>query len=310
MDAAASAALLLEDCVLVPRDDLVRIEVRGADRLDYLHRMLTQELARLPIGRTTYACLLTVKGRILGDLLVSRREDCILLELPRAAEAAVLPLLERYVIADDVHFEACAPAPRATLVGPRAPARLKAEGLPVPENGASETVGDFEILRFDRRGLPHLEIVGDTSAWALPRVSREVLDLARVAYAIPAFGPELGEGVLFNEAGLEEAISWTKGCYPGQEPVVMAKHRGRPPRRLVKISHAGGALAPGTPLLLDGREIGQVTSAAPAIGPRPAAALAFVRVEHAQVGQVLEVPGGLETRIALVSGERPPEEQA
>jgi folate-binding protein YgfZ len=288
---------LLHGAGLFPRDDLVCLRVRGADRIDYLHRMLTQDVASITPGEATYACLLTIQGRVLGDLLIWDLGEHALLEMDRAAVAAVRPVLEKYVIADDVAFEEIeGERRRVTLAGPEAAGHLERAGFHLPPHGRHVVDHDVRVLRFDRRGLPCFEI--DATEGALPDLpdvvpcSAEAWAAACVHAAIPRFGSELGEDVLLNEAGLEEAVSWSKGCYPGQEPVMMAKHRGHPPRLLVKLDIEGDPPLHGAAVRADGTAVGQVTASAAAVGERPAAALAYVKHADARAGRVLDVDGG------------------
>ena len=305
-DPLVEAATLLQECGLVPREDLARIRVTGADRVDYLHRMLTQDIAGLAVGAATYACLLTVKGRILGDMLVWHLDDHLLLEMPAGARAGVMGVLERYVIADDVAFAEETPVERHALIGPAAEACLRSARIAPPAAGqacwAGPVDGVVRILRFDRRGLPIFEIAGDVARIEVPVLGSRAYEIARVHHDIPAFGAELGEDVLFNEAGLEEAISWTKGCFPGQEPVVMAKHRGHPPRHLVKIGFDAEPPPPGAQLFLDGQAVGHVTSSAPAIQRWEAAALAYVKHALAEPGAVFTLEDGTTALVRSVSG--------
>ena len=90
----------------------------------------------------------------------------------------------------------------------------------------------------------------------------------------------------------------------------MAKHRGRPPRRLVKLSHENAGVAPGMSLLLDGKSVGHVTSVAPAVDRWPSAALAYVRHEHALPEQQFVLENGAAATVRTVSGESPAEEEA
>ncbi len=275
----------------------------GADRTDYLHRMLTQDVKGIAAGEAGYACLLTAKGRILGDLLLWNVGDHLLVETDAAAQPAVQPVLERYVIMDDVQIEDVSPlGVRYVLVGPDAERVLTRAGFDVPADRCFIEVeaggAPGRILRFDRRGLQSFEIAVAPAA-AAQLEERLGLTADSVAFAaccvhhgVPRFGPELSEDVLLNEAGLEEAIAWGKGCYPGQEPVVMARHRGRPPRLLVKLSLDDGALVtPGTEVLSEGQVVGHVTSTAPGDGC-PAVALAYVKFALAEAGRRFELATG------------------
>jgi len=280
------------------RTTLATFLVTGADRVDYLQRMLTQDLRGLAAGHATYACLLTPKGRIVGDLLLWHVGDHLLLE---TEAPAVLPVLERYVIADDVAFEdVTSQGARYVLFGSQAAQDVVAARLPVPGDGAFEEaeVGGrpARVLTFGRRGLSCFEMaVAPEAAPALEALLDLVPDAdayaaACIRHGIPRFGPELGEDVLFNEAGLEEAVSWKKGCFPGQEPVVMARDRGHPPRRLASLTLEEPAPA-GADVVLDGKVVGRLTSVAP--GQGGAAALAYLKYDVAVAGARFDVAGGI-----------------
>ena len=300
------AEALIRAAGLHRRERLGVLHVRGADRLDYLHRMLTQSVQGLAVGQTAYACLLTPKGRILGDLRLWNAGDHLRLETHRDALPALRPPLERYVIADDVVF-ADGPADEAAwvLAGPDALGVLVRAGLDVPVEGAfvetSWEDAPLLVLRVTRRGLPCFELRAPASvAQALETRLLGTEDVhvagprawawACAQYGIPLFGRELGEDVLFNEAGLEEAITWGKGCFPGQEPVVMAKHRGRPPRLLVAIDLENETpVERGADVRVDDAGVGAVTAWAPTLAHRPARALAYVRTAEAVEGRRVQV---------------------
>jgi folate-binding protein YgfZ len=254
--APAAARALIESAGLVRCDTLASFRVTGADAIDYLHRMTTQDIASLAPGGATYACVLTPKGRILGDFLVWRPGVEVVLDGERAAFDSALPTLEKFVIMDDVAFEdVTAGRARYVLAGPAAPTALVQAGLEVPAPGA---VVECEVgglpawnVRFDRGTQVRYELSVAPGAGAsleerltaVPEVSLcdgEAHEAARVHHGIPAFGRELTDEVLFNEAGLESAVSWNKGCYPGQEPVVMAK-RPRPAARSPARARRSGA---------------------------------------------------------------------
>ena len=123
------------------------------------------------------------------------------------------------------------------------------------------------------------------------------LDVLRVEQGVPAYGAELDERILPNEARLDDALSFTKGCYPGQEPVVMAKHRGHPSTLLVRLEAEDGApLTSGEALLLAQAPVGRVTTAVLGRDGR-ARALGFVRHARAAAGTVLESATGRTLRI-------------
>jgi folate-binding protein YgfZ len=308
-DPAAEAAALRGGAGLLPRPGQATWRASGTQALDYLHRMLTQDLRSLAPGAARRACALTREGRVLADLVAWNLGDAVLLDLdPRAAEKA-MPPLERFVIADDVVFaDATAERSRLVLCGPEAPAALRAAaGIESPGEGrfARAALGGAEalVLRRDLGDRPRLEVVVDRPALAgalaalagapgVVPVGEEAFDRARVETGVPAYGAEIDERILPNEAGLEDAISWTKGCYLGQEPVVMARHRGRPPTLLCRLSIEGPPPERDAELLLDGRRAGRVTTAVPDPSLPGSVALGFVRHDVARASARLALPSG------------------
>ena len=283
------------------------VAVTGGDGVDYLQRMLTQDVAGLGVGYGAPACYLSVTGRILAHMLVWNLGEGLLLDIAPGASPEALPALERYVIADDVTFEEVTERfRRFLLVGPsldavsaclhtqRAFALRQIETLEL--GGAS---GSLLPLAFGRRVALHaLVAVGSAPALdaALARVAtlwtQADLDRARVEEGVPAAGAELDERILPNEAGLEDAISFAKGCFPGQEPVVMARDRGHPPTRLVRLALETPVLPAVGAALLDGaRAVGRLTTVVAGPAGR-GAALGFVRHALARPGGRLEVAGG------------------
>ena len=118
-------------------------------------------------------------------------------------------------------------------------------------------------------------------------MSEEQLERWRIESGIPRWGREIDDRILPAEAGLDEShVSFTKGCYPGQEPIARQRHRGKVNRKL-RVLELEGDAAPGDELLLDGKTVGRITSAVPGV------ALAYVRVE---------VPADARLKVAAKAG--------
>jgi folate-binding protein YgfZ len=208
--------------------------VSGPDAADYLQRMVSNDVEALADGEACDALLLTAKARIVAPLRVLRRarEDFLLVTEPELGEAV-----------------------RAHLLRTRFAAKAEIE----PEQHESWLVlGGEEVI--DER--PPGEEVGE-----------EEFERWRIESGIPRWGRELDDRVLPAEAGLDEThISFTKGCYPGQEPIARQHYRGKINRRL-RVLDVEGEVAPGDELELDGKTVGRVTSAVDGV------ALGYVRVE-------------------------------
>ena len=218
------------------------VRVQGADAVEYLDRMLSNDV---PASGSVDALLLTPKARVIAPLLVWRRgaDDVLLLTEPELGEVV-----------------------RAHLTRMRFAAKCEIE----LEQHTSTVVfgGEGEIANRDygRTAVETLDVDID------PTLDDDELERLRIEAGTPRFGREIDDRVLPAEAGLDErAISFDKGCYPGQEPVARQHHRGKVNRRL-RVLDVEGAPSPETPVLLGGKEVGRVTSAVEGL------ALAYVRV--------------------------------
>lgn len=319
MSAAADALRAARSTAAVfPLAHRALLVVTGADRTRFLHGQLTNDVAGLdPAGPRSgcHALVLTAQGRIVGDLRVLARAEAHWLETDAARAAAVKARLEKYVIADDVRIaDASGAWARFGVEGPRARALVAAAAPgaaldlepdawgPLPIAGVEGLVAAFGWSGEDALQL----FVPAEAADAAARVLREAaagceaawgdeaaLEVLRIEAGVPGL-PELGgEETLPAEARLvERAVSFTKGCYTGQEVVARMHSRGRVGHLLVGIALAPDAPlpAPGAPLYAAGAKQGELTSVArsPAAGP---IALGFVRTAHAEPGTVLEAEG-------------------
>jgi len=270
-----------------PAEERAVVRVHGADALDYLHRMSTQDLLPLVPGRTALTTFLDAKGHLLGDAQVLVREGDVVLEMDPGAAPGAMAQLERLVIADDVAFEDLSPGVRVV------PVLRPHESTPRPE-------GVFAVLESRRRGVPALDFVVEAGRTADVRralldsgavdVSAAELEVLRILGGRPRWGVDVDGARLPMEAGLtREAISFTKGCYVGQEVVVRATSRGRLQKGLVVLDLPAGA-GPGAKLAAAGQEVGWVTSAADS--PDGRVGLGYLRRAHWRVGERLDAAGG------------------
>jgi folate-binding protein YgfZ len=302
------------------------IEVSGADRVRWLDGMISADVKSVQPGDGAWGLLLTRQGRVVADLHVLVRADSFWLELERAGVATVLERLSAYVIADDVTLkDRSDDFARFALEGPHAAERLAAaSGEPralaahawreVAIAGVRVTVAAYGFT-----GQPAFQLFAPVAAAgpveaALLAAGAEaapadVLECLRVEAGTPRLGRELDESVLPAEAGLDDAISITKGCYTGQEVVTRMRTRGRAAHRLVGLRFEGGRLPErGAPIEAEGGRIGQVTSAvrSPGLG---AIGLGFVRAELALPGARVHVAGA-PAQIAALPMRAPGERSA
>jgi tRNA-modifying protein YgfZ len=212
------------------------VRVAGPDAADYLQRMVSNDVEALEVGAACEALLLTAKARVIAPLRVLRRadDDFLLSTEPELGERV-----------------------RHELVRMRFAAKAQ---IDPEEHVAWLVLGEGEVLDEQPQG---------------EELSEDEFERWRIESGIPRWGAEIDETILPAEAGLDEThISFTKGCYPGQEPIARQRYRGKVNRRL-RVLEVDAELVPdrGTELLHEDKKVGRITSA---VAGR---ALAFVRVE-------------------------------
>lgn len=272
------------------------LRATGKDAQDYLHRMSTQDLKRLAPGQAAYGAFLNAKGHLLGEGHVLALGDALLVELDPAAAPETRALLEKLVIMDDVTFEDVSDGLRALpVLGPEAAARLDATGAGghrVPARRGAPGV-DAWLAPADAEAL-RARLVADGAA----ELSAGDLEALRILGGVPRFGADMDATRLPMEAGLTRAaVSFTKGCYIGQEVVLRATARGHLQRGLVQLALPAGA-APGTPLLANGQEVGVVTSAADT--PEGRIGLGYLRRAHWTAGAEVQAGDAGAARVRRV----------
>ncbi len=322
---------------IVDRSGRGRLIVAGQDRGTYLHALLTNDIAAVRPGSGCYSAYLTPQGRMITDMLVFELGDLVLLDLPRVATAKVLGLLEQFVFTEDVKLgDVTASFASVGVHGPRAAEVVAAvlaapggAGAASPANGLAGwpefanrrlAFGGEPVIvaRVDELNLPGYLLYVDRAAapalhGALERAGAVAIDPAtfdvlRVEAARPAFGTDMDEETIPLEAGIEgQAISFTKGCYPGQEVVIRILHRGhgRIARRLAGLVVEGDVVpAAGDRIMAGDKEVGRVTSAvhSPALG-RPIA-LGFVHRDFLAPGTSVQILHE-DARLAAAVAETP-----
>jgi len=293
----------------------------GADLADLLHRLSTQDLAALAPGDGRETVLTSPKGRIVHRLWCHHLggDGILLLGAPGQA-AAVIAHLDRYTFAERTGLRDASSDLQAFPVrGPRAARALEAAGLAVPERRGTATA---DVDGVAVRILGHDLLSGDGftvlvpsaagPAWA-ERLDRAVRDDAgraagraaveawRICRAVPGDGSELNADRNPLEAGLWDAVSFSKGCYVGQEVVARLRTYDKVSRSLCVVASTAGPSepfpAPGAELFRDGRGIGELRSRTAVPGRPGWVGLAYVKRGRADDGDVVRVgtvEGGVE----------------
>ncbi|HTC72823.1 MAG TPA: glycine cleavage T C-terminal barrel domain-containing protein [Solirubrobacteraceae bacterium] len=294
---------LVEGCGAVDRSQRGKLALTGAGALEFLNGQVTNELSSLRPGTGCYAAFLTHKGKMLGDLrilAVADDEDAgaqppgapaaLLLDTERVALQGLFDMIRRFKVGYDVELHKRTVERRLlSLIGPEAAMLAAAEGLAEAEhaNVPVKVDGIAALAVRTDVGIDLIVAAADTPAlWAAlgargaQTVSEQVAECLRVEHGRPRYGVDLDDSVIPQEAGLNErAVSFTKGCYVGQETVARLYYKGKPNRHLRGLRLSAPA-APGEQLRLGERPVGHLGSAvlSPRLGP---IALALVRREAA-----------------------------
>jgi folate-binding protein YgfZ len=300
--AAEDRRALLEGAGLLDRSERGKLALTGAGAIDFLNGQVTNELAGLRAGEGRYAAFLTHKGHMLGDLRVlavgapGAQPQELLLDTERVALQALFDMIRRYKVGYDVELhKRTLELAQLSLIGPRSLAVAGAEALAAEEHANRSVLVDGThalAVRTDT-GLDLFVAAAEKEELqqalrergAQP-VEEEAAECLRIERGVPRYGIDLDESVIPQEAGLNErAVSFSKGCYVGQETVARLYYRGRPNRHLRGLRLAAPAER-GEELRLGERVVGQISSSAvsPALGP---IALALVRREAEPGARVL-----------------------
>jgi folate-binding protein YgfZ len=290
-----------EACGLLDRSERGKLALTGAEAKSFLQGQVTNDVEALSPGQGCYAAFLTPKGKMLGDLRILDAGDEILLDTERVALQELFNMIRRFSIGFDVQLhKRTLESGLLSLLGPESEAVAGGGGLGEPEHSNSAvTVGGIEArairtdlgidLLCDAADVDGLRAaLGDAGVVAVPEAVAECL---RIERGRPRFGVDLDDTVIPQEAGLNErAVSFTKGCYVGQETVARLHYRGKPNRHLRGLRLDADAAATGDELTFEGRAVGRLGSVA--LSPRfGLIGLALVRRE-APVGSVVAVGDG------------------
>lgn len=314
---------LREAAAVVDRSAAGRIELTGADRQRFMNAYLTCEIKGLAPGSGAYGFLTQAQGRILSDAVVLVREDRLWIEVGPDREGPIIEHLKKYVLADRVEIRPLADVLPVALTGPRA-AEIVDPEAELAETAWAHRQGDVLGIEVTvQRGgfavpwdytlwvaaseAPRL-IEGLAALEGVRQAGFAALEALRVEKGLPRFGCDYGPENFPQETTLDEAVSYTKGCYLGQEVVARIHYRGGVQKELRGLLFEGdGAPERGESLLADGREAGTVGSVvdSPALGRT--VGLAILHRRAAAPGTRLELSGGrwAEVReLPLVPGSR------
>jgi folate-binding protein YgfZ len=250
---------------VVRRADRSVLAVSGADRAAWLQGLLTNDVGALKDGEVLYSAYLTPQGRMTSDMHVTARGDRILLDVPRTLAATLRDKLDGLIFSEDAH---------------------------VTDESAGLSV--WTVIRRDELVTVIDESLPDEFA-GLVEINLDTFEVIRIERGVPRFLADMGDDTIPLEAGIEDrAISFTKGCYVGQEIIVRVTHRGggRVAKRLVPLrwmawDYAEGGTQFRGQLFAGKREVGRVTSAAFSLGQDTVVGLGCVHRVSPKVARTL-----------------------
>ncbi len=280
--------VLREGAGVVDRSARGKLVLAGPDAIEFAQGQLTNDVAAIGMGEGCYAALLDRKGHMRADMRVLRlANDRLWIDVEPEATEATERHLSLYRVGQDVEIsDLTAERAIVSAIGPAAAAVSGAEGLS-PEHAHRELELGGTSCRAVATDLGVDLICGAGDAEAIvgtlveagaERVSEEAAEIVRVESGRPRFGREMSAATIPQEAGIDDrAISFTKGCYIGQETVARLHYRGKPNRHLRGL-RLDAPVGNGAPITFQGREVGRVGTAvvSPTLGP---IALAVIRRE-------------------------------
>ena len=320
---------------IVRRSDRAVMAVTGRDRATWLQGLLTNDVLALQEGQSCYSAYLTPQGRMITDMQVIALNDRIWLDVPSPLAASLRDRLDGLIFAEDaqvtdasesiavwggygpelVHrFPPTRPKAAMADLADQPPLKLrrsaeasaKAEARNDSERakaGKGSTVQGFED---EVQGFRFYLSDGDplpAELAELPQASLETLDVLRIEAGVPKFLVDMTEDTIPLEAGIEDrAISFTKGCYVGQEVIVRVTHRGggRVAKRLVRWKDSSHAVTADAKIVSGDREIGRVTSAAFSPAQESVIGLGYVHRDFVESGTSITVRGDRRSFDAII----------
>lgn len=315
-DALAEHVALRDTAAVVDLSFRSRLCLTGADRQRFLNGQVTNNVKDLQIGQGCYAALVSAKGKMQSDLNIYYLENELLLDFEPGLTATVTERLEKYIIADDVQVVDAGPHyGLLTVQGPKAGAVVRSldlgTELPVKPMNFTMTrdanLGEIYLMNQPRTGAsgfdlfiptPALGVVADRMITAAKAVGGgacgwQALEIARVEAGIPRFGADMDESTLAPEAEIDQrAISYTKGCYIGQEVIARIRTYGQVAKALRGLRLADDLSTlpkKGDKLFKGEKEVGFITSAVASPTLNANIALGYVRRETNQIGEELSL---------------------
>lgn len=306
------------ECGIWPRSATHGLILTGEDRQRLLNGLVTCDVKALDPGQGVRGFFTDAKGHILSPVTVRAAENHLWLELPESTVSAILEHIVNYIVTDRVEVTTTEALVPLSLVGPGSilvtERVLKGQESTVDAWGHTEfSIGGSQLLvsRSQELGFPTvtfwvpeasltelLQALREGAGAQLTELDDEAIEILRVEAGSPQFDTDYGFDNLPQETGLEDAVSFTKGCFLGQEVVARLHYRGQVARRVSKVEIDADALpAIGTTVHFDDREAGQITSVVRSPESGRVTALVMLQRRASEPGTELSLAGDGKARV-------------
>jgi folate-binding protein YgfZ len=310
-DVRAEYESLLHGCGVYDLGWRAKIVLTGGDRMRWANGMVTNNVRDLPEGKGNYSFMLNAQGRIQADLYVYNMGDHLLIDTESWQKPKIMELFDKFIIMDDVEVTDISDKLSSIAVqGPKSLEVLRKLGLNVAGDGEPFKVEKMtwngvgiSVTRMESKVAERYEIwlaaenapqLWDAllSAGSKP-VGTDALEIFRVAAGVPRYGVDITDKYIPQETEQFHALHFSKGCYLGQEIVERVRSRGAVHRHFTGFEIAGPAPQPGAEAQLEGKKVGEITSAlrVPVNGDEKTLALGYVRKESGAPGTKVQVEG-------------------
>lgn len=321
----AQLAALLQGAGISPLETTGWLRITGEDRVRWLNGMVTNSIQHLKPGEGNYNFLLSAQGRIQGDAFIFAEPDALLLETASAQIPTLMPLLDRFIIMDDVELADISNTRSGiSITGPQAASVLHKIGLPIEHLNLLEmqtkpwNAAEITIIHAYSPLVPHFELW--TDAAAIAPLTQTLLtagatpcepqshDWLRILEGTPLYGTDIRNSdvarELPQETGQTRALHFAKGCYLGQEIVERIRSRGNVHRTFAAFRLEGALPTAGALIEAEGKQVGELTSVAAIPLPEDPAnplqlALGYIRREALDRNASLKYPGGTATPLPV-----------
>ncbi|HEX5964815.1 MAG TPA: glycine cleavage T C-terminal barrel domain-containing protein [Pyrinomonadaceae bacterium] len=273
-----------------------RIRVSGSEATMFLNGLLTNDIKNATENSWLPAVFPTVQGRVIGAVRILREDEGFLFDTEIPSHDAVLKTISRFTLAGDFKVsDVSNEMAMLTVQGQRAGEVIKDVNARIVRATHTGEDGFDLLINTDQREALIEQLI---AAGAQP-VSADVFEMLRIEAGIPRHGQDMDETNVVLEANLDDAISYTKGCYVGQEIIIRIKHRGHVAKKLTGITFHEPVEPGETITSADGKEIGRVTSASYSPELESPIALGYVRYEYLAPGTTVKVDDVLGTVVEL-----------